>query len=139
MATGHLVTAPTAWFPIPGLLPLPSIVTVGSWVTSSVLVPGHSAFTTFLGGSYALSDFFPNAAPELICLQHLLMASMTSAPGFLENSEEIYEVLVERKLIRGILQIGLLSLALGSRSVVFLQQVSPRFPRLSIHSFLRAS
>lgn len=75
---------------------------MGSWVTFSVLVTGHSAFTTFLGCSYPSSDFFPNAAPELICLQHLLMVSMTSATGFLENSEEIYEVLVERKLIRGI-------------------------------------
>lgn len=66
------------------------------------------------------------------------MVSMTSSTGLLENSEEIYEVLVERKLIRGILQIELLSLALG-RSGAFLQRVSPCFPHLSIHSFLRAS
>lgn len=131
------MTAPTAWFPIPGLLPLPSIITVGSWVTSSVLVTGLSVFTTFLGCSNPLSDFFPNAAPELLCLQHLLMVSMISSTGLLENSEDIYEVLVERKLIRGILQIELLSLALR-RSGAFLQRVSPRFPHLSIHSFLRA-
>lgn len=60
-------------------------------------------------------DFFPKPTPQLVCMQLLLIVSLSSSTGFLGDSgERICKVLVERKLIRDIMQIGFVSLALSS-------------------------